>query len=53
MIESGPSTEEQVREVARRYLPPERVRAYVEFARSEHLIRMQPEHWLSSDFGPA
>jgi len=51
VIETGPATEEQVRQVARRYLPKERVEPYVAFARNEHLIRMQPEHWLSSDLG--
>jgi hypothetical protein len=49
---SGPATADQVRRVACRYLPPERVEAYVEFARDEHVIVMQPERWLSSDLGP-
>jgi nitroimidazol reductase NimA-like FMN-containing flavoprotein (pyridoxamine 5'-phosphate oxidase superfamily) len=51
VVETGPATEEQVRQMARRYLPEDRVEPYVEFARSEHVIRMQPEHWLSSDLG--
>lgn len=53
VIDTGPATEDQVHMMARRYLPAERVEPYVEFARHEHIIRMQPEHWLSSDLGPA
>jgi len=49
---SGPATADQVRRVACRYVPPERVEAYVEFARDEHIIVMQPERWLSADLGP-
>jgi len=52
VIDTGPATEDQVRMMARRYLPAERVEPYVNFARREHIIRMQPEHWLSSDLGP-
>lgn len=51
VVESGPATAEQVRQMARRYLPKDRVEPYVEFARNEHIIRMQPAHWLSSDLG--
>lgn len=53
VIDAGPATEDQVRMMARRYLTAERVEAYVEFARQEHIIRMQPEHWLSADLGPS
>jgi hypothetical protein len=49
---SGPATADQVRQVACRYLPPERVEAYVEFSKDEHVIVMQPERWLSADLGP-
>lgn len=49
---TGPATEDQVRRMARRYLPGDRVEPYVEFARGEHIICMRPEHWLSSDLGP-
>lgn len=52
VIETGPATEDQVRMMARRYLPAERVESYLEFARQEHIIRIQAEHWLSSDLGP-
>ncbi|MCO5970214.1 pyridoxamine 5'-phosphate oxidase family protein [Actinoallomurus soli] len=51
VIDTGPATEDQIRLMAGRYLPADRVDAYVEFARQEHIIRMQPEHWLSSDLG--
>ncbi len=52
VIDTGPATEDQVRMMARRYLSAERVEPYVDFARREHIICMQPEHWLSSDLGP-
>lgn len=52
VIDTGPATEDQVRMMARRYLPSERVEHYVDFARRAHIVRMQPEHWLSSDLGP-
>lgn len=53
VVDHGPATEEQVRQLAQRYLSEDRVEPYVEFARNEHLIRLEPEHWLSSDLGPA
>ncbi len=53
VTETGPANEDQVRLIAGRYLPPDRVESYVEFARHEHIIRMHAEHWLSSDLGPA
>ena len=52
VVEHGPATAEQVRQLAQRYLPDDRVEAYVNFARHEHRFRLQPEHWLSSDLGP-
>ncbi|WP_188898237.1 pyridoxamine 5'-phosphate oxidase family protein [Microlunatus endophyticus] len=51
VIDFGPSTEDEVRRMARRYLPRDAVEPYVDFARREHRIRMRPEHWLSSDLG--
>jgi hypothetical protein len=51
VAETGPATEDQVRLMASRYLPAEAVDPYVDFARDEHVIRMQPEHWLSADLG--
>lgn len=50
-----PGTEEQLEELAKRYLAPERVNGYLEYARREHgetvVIYLNPEHWLSSDLG--
>ena len=50
-----PGTDEQLVEMTKRYLPPEKVEAYLEFARSEHgesvTIFMTPQHWLSADLG--
>lgn len=50
-----PGTEEMVREMAARYLPPEGVEPYVEFARElgQHVaIYLRPRRWLSADLGP-
>jgi hypothetical protein len=42
-------------QMTKRYLPPDKVDAYLEFARREHgegvVIYMKPEHWLSADLG--
>ncbi|MFG1933867.1 pyridoxamine 5'-phosphate oxidase family protein [Mycobacterium sp. NPDC048908] len=50
-----PSTDDQLVEMVRRYLPADKVDAYLEFARREHgegvVIFMKPEHWLSADLG--
>jgi hypothetical protein len=50
-----PQTEAMVREMAERYLPPDKATAYVKFHLTElgeHLaIYLRPEHWLSSDLG--
>jgi hypothetical protein len=50
-----PGTDDQQVELARRYLPADRVDAYLEYARNElgeHVaIFMQPQHWISSDLG--
>lgn len=50
-----PGTDEQLVELAKRYLAPERVNGYLEYARREHgenvAIYLKPEHWLSSDLG--
>nr|WP_090342687.1 pyridoxamine 5'-phosphate oxidase family protein [Mycolicibacterium malmesburyense]CRL73239.1 pyridoxamine 5'-phosphate oxidase [Mycolicibacterium malmesburyense] len=50
-----PATDEHLVEVTKRYLPPEKVDGYLEFARREHgpsvVIFMKPQHWLSSDLG--
>ena len=49
-------TDELLREMAVRYLPPEKVGAYLEFARADHgelvAIYLRPKRWLSADLGP-
>ena len=46
-----PATDEQLVEMVKRYLPPEAVDGYLEFARREHgegvVIYMKPANWLS------
>ncbi|MFD8193723.1 pyridoxamine 5'-phosphate oxidase family protein [Streptomyces wuyuanensis] len=50
-----PGGEAELRELAARYLPPDKVDGYVGFALKEHgetvVIRMRPQRWLSSDLG--
>ncbi|CAN5395927.1 pyridoxamine 5'-phosphate oxidase family protein [soil metagenome] len=50
-----PGTDAQLEEMTRRYLPPDKVDAYLEFARREHgesiAIYMQPQRWISADLG--
>lgn len=50
-----PATDEQLVEVTKRYLPPDKVDGYLEYARREHgdsvVIFMSPRHWLSADLG--
>jgi hypothetical protein len=49
-------TGELLREIAERYLPPDQVQAYIEFAESELgeqiAIYLRPERWLTADLGP-
>jgi hypothetical protein len=51
-----PGTDELLWELAARYLPPEKVPAYMEFARADHgeqvAIYLSPQRWLSADLGP-
>ncbi|MGN6682211.1 MAG: pyridoxamine 5'-phosphate oxidase family protein [Streptosporangiaceae bacterium] len=51
-----PGTDEQLREIAARYLPPDKAHAYVEFAEAELgeqlAIYLRPERWLTADLGP-
>jgi hypothetical protein len=51
-----PGTDEMLREVTERYLPPDKVPAYLEFARAELgeqvAIYLRPERWLTADLGP-
>ncbi|GAY14397.1 pyridoxamine 5'-phosphate oxidase family protein [Mycobacterium sp. shizuoka-1] len=50
-----PGTDEQLVEMTKRYLSPDKVEAYLEYARRElgdHVaIFMRPQHWLSADLG--
>lgn len=50
-----PGTEELLSELSGRYLPKEKVPAYLEFARAELgeqiAIHLRPQRWLSADLG--
>ena len=52
-----PETDELVREITERYLPPEKVPAYLALAKAEFgpqvAIYLRPERWLSADLGPS
>lgn len=49
------ATDDHLVEMTKRYLPPETVEPYLEFARREHfpavVIHLAPQHWLSADMG--
>jgi hypothetical protein len=51
-----PETDALLQEITERYLPPDKVPAYIEFARTELepqvAIYLRPELWLTADFGP-
>jgi hypothetical protein len=51
-----PGTDELLQEITVRYLPPEKVPAYLEFARADFgeqvAIYLRPQRWLSADLGP-
>ena len=51
-----PGTDKLLREITERYLPPEQVQAYLEFAGAELgeqvAIYLRPQRWLSADLGP-
>ncbi|MHA7984769.1 pyridoxamine 5'-phosphate oxidase family protein [Rathayibacter sp. CAU 1779] len=47
----GPTTDDDLRKIASRYLLPEKVEPYVAFAQGECRIELKPEHWLSADLG--
>lgn len=55
VIDTVPATVEKLREISARYLPAEKVDAYVDFSLKNHgdqvIVRMQPEKWFSSDLG--
>jgi pyridoxamine 5'-phosphate oxidase-like protein len=50
-----PRTDELLLEMTERYLPPDKVQAYLEFARTqlgeEVAIFLQPARWFSADLG--
>jgi hypothetical protein len=50
-----PGSDDLLVELTRRYLPPERVDTFLDFARSELgsqvVIAMTPAHWVSADLG--
>jgi Pyridoxamine 5'-phosphate oxidase len=52
----APGTDEMLQEITTRYLPPEEVPAYLEFARTELgenvAIYLRPQRWLTADLGP-
>jgi nitroimidazol reductase NimA-like FMN-containing flavoprotein (pyridoxamine 5'-phosphate oxidase superfamily) len=51
-----PGTDELLREITERYLPPEKVDAYIKLAESEFgeqvAIYLRPQRWLTGDMGP-
>lgn len=50
-----PGTDELLQEISERYLPPERVASYMEFAMTlgeQVAIYMRPQRWLTADLGP-
>jgi hypothetical protein len=50
-----PGTDALLREITERYLPPEKVAAYLEFAAElgeQVAIYLRPERWLTADLGP-
>ncbi|MEV6122231.1 pyridoxamine 5'-phosphate oxidase family protein [Streptomyces sp. NPDC052077] len=55
VTDTSPADTAPLREMATRYLPPEKVDGYVDYATADHgdqvVIRMRPEHWVSSDLG--
>jgi hypothetical protein len=52
-----PETDELLRKITERYLPPEKVPAYLALAKAEFgpqvAIYLRPQRWLSSDLGPS
>jgi hypothetical protein len=52
---SGPGDDTMMREMAERYLPPERAEQYLAFAEAELggqlMFAIRPERWLSADLG--
>jgi hypothetical protein len=57
VVRTGAGSDERSREMAARYIPPDKVADYLEFERTQIGVLidvyMRPEHWLSADLGPA
>jgi nitroimidazol reductase NimA-like FMN-containing flavoprotein (pyridoxamine 5'-phosphate oxidase superfamily) len=55
VVRAEPGTDEQNRELARRYLTPDKAEEFLAFSKEhlpEHaLFAIQPENWLSADLG--
>ncbi|WP_059010433.1 pyridoxamine 5'-phosphate oxidase family protein [Streptomyces specialis] len=55
VTETSPATLPQLRELAARYLPPEKVDGYVEYAWRDHgeqvVFHLRPERWVATDLG--
>ena len=52
---TGPESGELLREITERYLPPDQVPGYLEFAQTlgeQVVIYLRPERWLTADLGP-
>jgi hypothetical protein len=51
-----PETDELLWEITTRYLPPDKVPAYIDFAKTELdeqvAIYLRPQRWLTADLGP-
>lgn len=55
VISIEPATDDELVEMVKRYMPPDKVDDYLQYARREHgegvTVRMRPQHWLSADLG--
>ncbi|WGD42330.1 pyridoxamine 5'-phosphate oxidase family protein [Streptomyces cathayae] len=55
VVGTAPATLAELREISARYLPADKVEGYVSAAWKDHgeqvVLRMRPEHWVSSDLG--
>jgi hypothetical protein len=55
VVREEDATDAYLREVSERYLAPEKVEGYIQFAKSDHgdstVFFLQPEHWIGADMG--
>ncbi|MFC7306269.1 pyridoxamine 5'-phosphate oxidase family protein [Streptomyces monticola] len=55
VVRTEPGTEERLRELCERYLPADKVDAYVAYSLKDHgeqaIFHLRPEHWYSADLG--